>query len=735
MQENQHRQQQDQDQDQDQGQEKQQEKQQEQDQQQQQVEKITPKNGPLDMMVVEPNETEAALSRQEICSKLACSLNNSATIHHSLGRHETALLEYQASLGVRAEAVRPAKEATAASQDPEITAKQHSNTVSLWHRLEETLQEEEKLGAELHRATGSSVPAVASLDLYELEEGVDSNTEESGRRPSTSFGRGGTGAAGTAGYSPLEVYCDPIRLSPYTPMGEDHNRSSAATLFNMGLCHLQNCSLDKALQLFDMALSITNPETDASLAALLMNHIAQVEYRQDLPAEAAATLGEALHVERRALSVGPNKHPTDIASSSVLIGLTAQTLSLLGRIHYARGDPTEALDYARESLRLLRRIHQEHDAAPSIDVASMQYNVGLILRRMGGADRMSEAVGCVQSFISVSVASTTTPPSIGYEAETATALFSLGCIHLDMHSVTNATRCFADALSLRRLTFGPNHETVAVVSFRLGKLYFDVGQYDRALGLYRESLRIARVLASSEPCSSGTASAASAAEGPRNSHPSSAMSEDVATVLCYIGQVHHSRGELDEALCCYTETLRVARHLFGHVDRFVAAMLGVMGNVYAEAGMHEDAFRCFADATRITQQRQQQQQQQSVGSNIEGDGGWPGGQDAALVSEISATAQAPSTPSSSSSVARAHAGVSGITTATTAIASSSTIPRSSSSSTLWGALPPYMNGPGGIMDPMILMEDLLSNGSPGPSAVPSLASFMGIDLYPCAAAA
>lgn len=92
---------------------------------------------------------------------------------------------------------------------------------------------------------------------------------------------------------------------------------------------------------------------------------------------------------------------------------------------------------------------------------------------------------------------------------------------------------------------------------------------------------------------------------------------DVAAVLCGNGQLHAGRGEVDEALFCLGEALRISRlnpasaeadhfrnpttgimMIEGDLVNHVAELLQVIGNLLLERGDGADAMSVFSEAPR-----------------------------------------------------------------------------------------------------------------------------------------
>lgn len=595
---------------------------------------------------------------------LATSMNNIGAIHHSLGRRGLALRGYQRAVRARMDALREDAEAegggTGADASEQREAPRPMDVAAAGERNgaeragaslpspSPSLATPPTLGGDAEGGLREGVDrvGVGRLSVQYEEEATAALAEEERLRAEEGSGRalhgwrggfaeGGVAESGSEAVSSssvplacefLDLYLsgsssvsegEPIVVVKSEPIRIDHgkdnrnngiaaesgsvngesrngapsalrrndNRDSAITLFNMALCHLQVGYYSKSSSLFDMAWSVIQPESDPGLAALILHGIAQLQYWGGMATEAMRTSAQVMRLLRSVLTDAPDEREGVETSSSSLSSVVdvercvVSTLSLMGRIHYTDGEPAKALELCQEVLRLrCGSLGENH-----VDTLCTLYNIGLVLERCGrrndAAKHCFQFVDGIARFLSSGNGGAVLPLPAG--AQIGTALFTVGTMHLQNDLVTPAIRVLRQSLSVRTSVLGPHHVLLAETLFKLGEVLSEIGTYPEAMDHYRESVRIYRL------------------------HDDL---DDAAAVLCGIGQVHHERGELDEALAIYDEVLRIAVVAYGQDDEFVAQMEGILGNIYLEKGETAEAMRRFASAARIMRRLQQREE-------------------------------------------------------------------------------------------------------------------------------
>jgi tetratricopeptide (TPR) repeat protein len=102
----------------------------------------------------------------------------------------------------------------------------------------------------------------------------------------------------------------------------------------------------------------------------------------------------------------------------------------------------------------------------------------------------------------------------------------------------------------------------------IGQVYHQKGELDKALGIYKEFLRLTQL---------------HFGENHR----------DICMVTTCIGQVYHEKEDRDSAVEAFQHSLRVGRVVLGQNHPDVGITLNQLGNVYYEAGDFEAALKVY----------------------------------------------------------------------------------------------------------------------------------------------
>ena len=540
--------------------------------------------------------------------RLASSLNNIGAMNQKGGEATGALESYQQAVRVRMDSLRGTDNSLSSPNSnnntvgPAVVPPEAAEEMA--QKSHEAKRQEQALRTAQLSDPNSLAHELSGLDLFDLTDGSSNNGNASGDNDLDDD-------AMNTDTVPEVVYTDPLQIvddadmdsddddsSAFLDFDQEHNvaddhRGSAVTLFNMGLVHATNGSLEKAAQLFNMAKSVIKPHVEPALTACILNNLARVRYQSHDPTEAIKILTRALHLEQTAFAdLEASSSGTSTATATkkrkqaVSIEATIiDTLSLMSRLHFAHGDSAKSVELGRETLRIRRSLYGDGH----LSVYCTLYNIGLALQRVGDAEDSLRHCAYVASQFTTGTGATTTGATATLQhklarlsptakAQIGTALHNVGVMQLHNDSVTESVRTLEAALAIRRaaLHTAPDelHPDVADSLYQLGQILQNTGRDREAMDSYREAAHIFRRTI-----------------GPDH--------EDVAVVCCAMGQIHQSRGETDEALTVYAEVLRIARLTFGPDDGFVAEVLGILGNVHLERGDTDAAMECFSESSRI----------------------------------------------------------------------------------------------------------------------------------------
>ncbi|MBK7670353.1 MAG: serine/threonine protein kinase [bacterium] len=125
--------------------------------------------------------------------------------------------------------------------------------------------------------------------------------------------------------------------------------------------------------------------------------------------------------------------------------------------------------------------------------------------------------------------------------------------------------------------FAAAPEVAASLSFTIGDTYLELGEYDLALRFLERALEIRRRLLDS-------------------------ADERVIVTIDRIGRVHWEKGDLEESLRRCEEIRAIRERTVGRLHPEYAAVMGNLGNTYADLGRYAEAERCLREALAIDRQ-------------------------------------------------------------------------------------------------------------------------------------
>jgi tetratricopeptide (TPR) repeat protein len=353
------------------------------------------------------------------------------------------------------------------------------------------------------------------------------------------------------------------------------NQCAKATLFNMGLVHYRWKSPDTAMQFFDLAASLsqaTAPLTFDPVVLGCLNNMAQINLQYGRPNDAMGLLSDALTRGNAALTtlyddyrlttgeVSPCDFELDVVSRRLRRKL-ARTVLNMGHVHYFNCEYDASLQTCIDALKLLHATNFE-DA----EAAASWYNIALLHHLKGHRE---QAVENLDKFLgrAFHLVGASSP-------QVASALYRKALVLFEMGNLQECEMPLSDSLSIRRSVLGNSHEDVAESLVLLGKVLQARQDYDAALRALEEAVSILR------------------ARGGEHAL-------ETALALLELGRVQHSRGSRQEAIRAYEEVIETAQGVFGERHPFIARLLNILGNLYAEVGNVEESKALFARASTI----------------------------------------------------------------------------------------------------------------------------------------
>lgn len=360
-------------------------------------------------------------------------------------------------------------------------------------------------------------------------------------------------------------------------------QTSEATLFNMGLVHIQWGCFDSAIQLFQLAVSVstkgdTTPKLLNPIALAALSNIGQICCQLGRTEEAICFFSDAMARGNAALALLHDREENSDGASSAaaaaapgdasLISLhriLARVLMNLGCAKFTACAYGEAQRACEDALRLL------HDQLTDLDKAAIWYNLGMVQEYQ--QNRM-QAIEYYDKFLDAATSLVGTDhPNI------AEALFREGCAYYDIGQLHKALPPLLRALTIRLRIFGDHHCAVAEVYHQIGKVLQAREEYEDALSSLTKALNIQRELF--QQGNDGE------------------IWLQLAETLLNVGRLHHAQGKIFESLQTYREVVSISVGIFGEHHPQIARMHVIVANLELELGHVSQSLSNFTEAARI----------------------------------------------------------------------------------------------------------------------------------------
>jgi len=437
-----------------------------------------------------------------------------------------------------------------------------------------------------------------------------------------------------------EVACTCFRQSwEITTLAADNNvmRTIAVhCLHGMGNLYFQRRCMDDAVHCLEAALEICeqdeahHQQTEQLQTAHVLNCLGVLQFHQCRPCNVDATVAlfrRALAIQRKVLG---NSRP-DAA--------TATTLNNLGRALCVGGRMDEALPAYLEAFDMrVRALGYDH-----LDVAATAYNIGQTLQQQKKLEQALEyydhfmfiasrklgrlhidvvlTLKCMaqihqeyrrfdKSLAIYHVALKAAKESVGRHAEVASILNKIGNIYFEMSDFDRAKEAYETGLQVERNHLDKHHPNIGVTLSNLGLILHRKGNLVAAKKMYQEALqvqqkcygesdvRVAKTLFSIGNIELSMRDYAMALESYQQSlrvrrQNGTGDDLDVATTLNSVGLALYKMGIHALALCTFSECLRIRRNLLGPMARDVAVPLYNMGTIHHARGSDDQALHFF----------------------------------------------------------------------------------------------------------------------------------------------
>ena len=235
----------------------------------------------------------------------------------------------------------------------------------------------------------------------------------------------------------------------------------------------------------------------------------------------------------------------------------------LGRVYYHEYKYEKAIAFYRRSLFVLDN-SEKCDAktilAVLFAIAQLQY-----LR--------NEYTQALQTYF---IAETLSRDCFGNESvQLAATLNCIGVVRYCMPSgdPNQAMKVLHQSLALRIRLQGQPHLDVGTSYNNIGRVHFQLGDYQKAMEAYKTALTIRRGVLGE--------------------------SIDVAATIFNMGQAYHQLDDRTQAMKLYKDYLALAGGHFGEFHRDIAIVLTCIGQLYHEEKDYQDAMNAYQAALRV----------------------------------------------------------------------------------------------------------------------------------------
>ncbi|KAG7362904.1 expressed tetratricopeptide repeat protein [Nitzschia inconspicua] len=345
----------------------------------------------------------------------------------------------------------------------------------------------------------------------------------------------------------LQCHQEALR-SKQADLGEDHPEL-AATYHHIGNCLSDQGNVDDAIAHFEEAIRLKEldpeggPERDADVLTI-EGILHNLEGNQE----------QGLECYEKSLQILVTKVPHRKEK-------VASLLHLIGCVYLMSGEQKKAMKLFEESLQARRKVL----GFVHLDVASTLFNMAFLHQTRNRLDR---ALKCLEEALKIRQLRLPDSEKVAVTHE------KIGSLARAIGKTKKAQIAFEEALRIRRLIHGEEHEAVATVLQELGDLMDDLGEYDSAMSYYIDALDIRRKRLGLDDIA-------------------------VAETLYSMGYTLHNNDEPERALVCFEESLSIRRYQLGEDSREVGDVLNIMGFLKAKKGELDDALTLLWDSLRI----------------------------------------------------------------------------------------------------------------------------------------
>jgi len=258
--------------------------------------------------------------------------------------------------------------------------------------------------------------------------------------------------------------------------------------------------------------------------------------------------------------IGKNVHSKEIAT----------VINNIGRIHFLRGEHSQALSVYREAFSMRQRLFGSNN----MDTAATAFNLAQTSHALQDHET---ALAFYRDFLAAA------QNHLGVQHhDVAAAMKCLAEVFHDMQDFEKARQLYLEALAIGKEANCCCPEEIAGMLNKLGNLYYETGDYDASLSTYTEELIIER---------------ATLGDGHIN----------VAITCTNIGQIYKRRNDYEKALSMYTQALQIQKKCIKVPNADFALTMASIAFLYSQTNRLMEAFAAYQEVLWI--------QRETIGEN------------------------------------------------------------------------------------------------------------------------
>lgn len=385
----------------------------------------------------------------------------------------------------------------------------------------------------------------------------------------------------------LESFKDSLR-SKQVDLGEDHPELSSI-FHQIGNCLSNQGRSDEAIAHLEEAIRLKNLDSDGGY-----ERDSDVLTIEGILNNLNNMQKEGLECYEKALQILVTKVPNKKEK-------VASLLHLIGCVYLMSGEHRKAMKLFEESLHARRKVL----GFVHLDVASTLFNMAFLHQ---SRNRLDKALKCLEEALKIRQLRLPDSEKVAVTHE------KIGSLARGIGKTKKAENAFSEALRIRKIIHGNNHEAVAAVLQELGDLMDDLGEYEDAIKHYVDALEIRENRLGPDDLAVAETYYSMGFTLQNNGALDRALqcleeslsirkfqlgddAKDVGDTLNMMGFLQAKRGELDDALSLLWDSLRIRKLLSDHVK--VSETLNNIGNVHREKQEFDLAIECYEECLRI----------------------------------------------------------------------------------------------------------------------------------------